>query len=728
MHADGLEDFILSAYFSAPLRGFSKKLYRSYPAHSFYSLQCLLLTPSETEGLKEFLESHIHFAHDEPFGLLINRYCRRSGKLFATCRSIVQHSGTQSLCGNPFHQAPTFSIPWPGDEEVEFAKARKEALEATGLGGASGSFAADRGIVICAGGLKYFTCAWVTVRMLRRLGCRLPVELWHLGPEEMTPEMQRLAALLGLKCVDAHEVRKEHPVRTLHGWELKCYAILHSRFREVLLMDADNVPAVNPRYLFDTPEYKETGAVFWPDIGSMGPEKEIWKITGVPYDGKRDFESGQILVDKRRCWKALQLAMHYNEHSDFYYQYIYGDKDTFRFAFLKTGTPFAMPERGIDFLDGTLCQHDFEGRRVFQHRIKKWSLAGKNKPTPGFLHEAECMEYLDELRGLWQTGIPAAVAPKEMLIPRILHRLWLGPEPLSARQERWAESWRKLHPEWEHKVWTAQNLPDLINGPEFAGARDFQQRMEIASYELLHRFGGVWVDADFECLRPLDGLLAGEECVLGEESPGRICHGLLAGVPGHEFFKHLTRSVRNSLRDHAGKPAVEQTGANFVTRHLRDRWDVTVLPPRYFHPHPHAEGTNGKRRSRAAQTYAQHHPSPRWVPLPEVVYERRLRQYAPEGKTPRERAAARALTRGVFDYHRMGYDRRRLQFLRDGTFGEGAGGCEKTWDLHEEGGAVTLTIFGPGYVTCRAADCADGAWHGAWLIGEKMPVELTSCA
>jgi hypothetical protein len=107
-----------------------------------------------------------------------------------------------------------------------------------------------------------------------------------------------------------------------------------------------------------------------------------------------------------------------------------------------------------------------------------------------------------------------------------------------------------------------------------------------------------------------------------------------------------------------------------------------------------------------------------------VVYER-LRQYTPEAKTPHEQAAAVALTREVFDYHRMGHDRRLLQFLPDGIFGEGAGGCETTWDMNEEGGTLRLTIFGSNCVTCRLEKCGDGAWHGAWLIGEKMPVKLT---
>jgi hypothetical protein len=33
-----------------------------------------------------------------------------------------------------------------------------------------------------------------------------------------------------------------------------------------------------------------------------------------------------------------------------------------------------MPSRGIDALPGVMCQHDFEGRRLFQHRnMRKWS-------------------------------------------------------------------------------------------------------------------------------------------------------------------------------------------------------------------------------------------------------------------------------------------------------------------------------------------------------------------
>src|SRR5712691_6859479 len=40
-----------------------------------------------------------------------------------------------------------------------------------------------RGIVICAGGICYITCAWVNIKILRKHGCRLPIEIWYLENE-----------------------------------------------------------------------------------------------------------------------------------------------------------------------------------------------------------------------------------------------------------------------------------------------------------------------------------------------------------------------------------------------------------------------------------------------------------------------------------------------------------------------------------------------------------------
>ena len=259
-----------------------------------------------------------------------------------------------------------------------------------------------RGIVICGGGVRLFTSAWVCINMLRRAGCKLPIELWHLGPREIDNRMRDLVAPLGVVCVDGLEMRKKHPARILNGWELKAYSLLHCKFEEVILFDADNVPIVNPEYLFETKQYQETGAIFWPDLLRLARERQIWSYCGVSYRDEPEFESGQIVVNKKTCWKALNLSMWYNEHSDFYYQYILGDKETFHMAWRKLGQRYTMIPTPVILKAGVMYQHDLKGDVIFQHRNElKWRYYEDNPEAPGFMFHAECIEYVEQLRNLW---------------------------------------------------------------------------------------------------------------------------------------------------------------------------------------------------------------------------------------------------------------------------------------------------------------------------------------
>ena len=259
-----------------------------------------------------------------------------------------------------------------------------------------------RGIIICGGGASYFPCVWVCVRQLRRVGCTLPIQVWHLGDREMDDTMRGLLAPLGVTCIDAVALRQRHPARILHGWELKSYAMRHSPFKEVMLLDADNVAVVAPEFLFDAPEFRATGAIFWPDYERMKATRSAWRIFDVPFRDEAEFESGQIVLDKSRTWRALELTRWFNDYSDFFYRHIWGDKDTFRFAWHRTGTPFSMPPFPIHTVEDTMCQHDFTGRRIFQHRnTDKWSLRQENKRVAGFLFEQECFDDLALLKTLW---------------------------------------------------------------------------------------------------------------------------------------------------------------------------------------------------------------------------------------------------------------------------------------------------------------------------------------
>ena len=96
-----------------------------------------------------------------------------------------------------------------------------------------------------------------------------------------------------------------------------------------------------------------------------------------------------------------------NQEAERYYHLIWGDKDSFRFAWHKYGRPFAMTPYSLQMLTfpgaehrgGVMCQHDFEGNRIFQHRnLAKWDLLAENPRIPGYLYEEESRQFLAELR------------------------------------------------------------------------------------------------------------------------------------------------------------------------------------------------------------------------------------------------------------------------------------------------------------------------------------------
>lgn len=200
---------------------------------------------------------------------------------------------------------------------------------------------AGRGVVTCAGGSLYSACSWISLKILRLLGCSLPFEVWYLGRAEMDPRLANLFEDVGAKVIDGREFAKQVSPRPriLNGWELKSFSVLHSSFEEVLFLDADCIALRDPTFLFSEPEYLKKGAIFWPDLPPQSRKewipRDLWDFIGVPFKNVPAFESGQFVVNKKKCAKELQLTWHMNNHSDYWYTRCFGDKDLFLLAWIK---------------------------------------------------------------------------------------------------------------------------------------------------------------------------------------------------------------------------------------------------------------------------------------------------------------------------------------------------------------------------------------------------------
>lgn len=255
-----------------------------------------------------------------------------------------------------------------------------------------------QGIVILAGG-RYTAFATTGLGMLREIGSKLPIEVWVKDAEE---EREEWCIELSKEGVACRRLSNYMDTKLLvQGYQLKISAIFFSSFEQILFLDADNVPVKNPDNIFTSKSFTDTGVVLWPDY---------WKHTGAPFlpyivglsDGPSEMlredqtaESGQLVWDKRRHWKALCLAAYYNYYGpQHYYTMIsqgwagWGDKDTFLIALRSLRQDYYMVPHKLKtlFINGTndgvgMLQADPTNPTAYEpmflhSNIIKWSVRG----------------------------------------------------------------------------------------------------------------------------------------------------------------------------------------------------------------------------------------------------------------------------------------------------------------------------------------------------------------
>jgi mannosyltransferase OCH1-like enzyme len=165
------------------------------------------------------------------------------------------------------------------------------------------------------------------------------------------------------------------------------------------------------------------------------------------------------------------------------------------------------------------------------------------------------------------------------VIPKLLHQIWLGEKPFPYERER--ETWLRHHPAWEHRLWTEAELPADLELREAANLlRQPAERADILRLELLHRLGGVYVDADFECLKPIDPLLDAD-CFLGLLDSGRVSNAVIGCIPAHPLLARAMQEIRP--RTTYGPVDREGTGPFLLERVRQDFPDVTLLGPNAFY-------------------------------------------------------------------------------------------------------------------------------------------------
>lgn len=184
-----------------------------------------------------------------------------------------------------------------------------------------------------------------------------------------------------------------------------------------------------------------------------------------------------------------------------------------------------------------------------------------------------------------------------------------------------------MHPTWEYRLWSENNLPPLRNRDHFDRIKEYCGKADILRIELLYNYGGIYIDADCECLRPLDEDLRRHKFFVcyenEEERKGLISNTVFGSRRHHPVLRHVMKSIKE-VRHLNAQPVWTVVGPILLTyaveAHMKDHSDIAILPTHAFLPTYH----DGTRYEGNGKVYAEHH----WY----STHERQTR-----GQAPRER-------------------------------------------------------------------------------------------
>ena len=210
---------------------------------------------------------------------------------------------------------------------------------------------------------------------------------------------------------------------------------------------------------------------------------------------------------------------------------------------------------------------------------------------------------------LRETPRPRARRLRRLRIPRVIHRVWVGGAEMPAAEVHFGRTFADAHPRWKMRLWGDGDLPSLgIGDAERSRARSPAELSDVVRFEVLSRFGGVYVDTDFECRRNLEELLVGVRAFAALELPGRVATGVLGGVPGHPAFVRAARLARQTIG--LGAHSADATGPYLMTLIAEQEPDVTIFGAELFYPYLWDEPE--RANDEFPEAYAVHHWSMSW--------------------------------------------------------------------------------------------------------------------
>lgn len=239
-----------------------------------------------------------------------------------------------------------------------------------------------------------------------------------------------------------------------------------------------------------------------------------------------------------------------------------------------------------------------------------------------FTHNKHNKARYEEVKDLFNTHYDSPVrARAHMTIPETIHQIWVGGKAVPTKFKRLMKTWKEMHPQWAHKLWLDEDVEKLHlrNRVYYDATSDPIEKANIARYEILEQFGGIYIDIDFLCLKPLDAFHRRYDFYTGiapADCAAMLNNALMACGPGHPIMKHCIDMIRE---DFSKVNRFERTGVMHYSRSffacLKESPGISIaLPASFFYPLGKSDQKYYDLETAKPETFAVHY----WASTPVV--------------------------------------------------------------------------------------------------------------
>jgi len=202
---------------------------------------------------------------------------------------------------------------------------------------------------------------------------------------------------------------------------------------------------------------------------------------------------------------------------------------------------------------------------------------------------------------------------KSRQIPKLIHQIWFGKplDPSSVRANLIANVEKvATHNGYQYKLWTNENfkkdmfpltweyMEKALQLGEELGQSRYAQVADLARYELLHRFGGVYLDSLFEIGPEFCKYISKHsksEMIVANEDPCKLdckgkngnrymSNGFFACVPGCIPLKRLLHPETLKYIDFESVYINQETGPYLFRAGIKPHDKVHVIPTEKIYP------------------------------------------------------------------------------------------------------------------------------------------------